>query len=273
MSDHPTAIEAEIIRLITTSFQRITPSALQHHLRKTFGLNTGECRRIIHNLLATQQLVYVYQFGCSFLELSFDKPVHITQHLVLTPPAVCYHPSDNEVVLKLVTGSAFGDGRHPTTQLAAQGVELVLAHKSGADNWSNGVMLDIGTGSGILLIAALKMGMQKGVGIDTDVCARFEALANVRLNGLSAQAVISDQCVENIRQHFDLVTANLRMPTLVRLQHHLKRLVRPGGHLVLSGIKVDERETIMRDFAARQLLGLWEANVQGWTAVLFQKQT
>ena len=150
----------------------------------TFGINKKQTKSVIRELVAGGELAYTYEYGCTFLERSFAKPVRISKHIVLQPPGHHHPANPKDVVVKIKPGASFGAGNHPTTRLAIQGIEFVLLGDQALDKTNNTSVLDIGTGSGVLLITAILCGMQTGLGIDIDACARVEAAENVRINGL-----------------------------------------------------------------------------------------
>ena len=101
-------------------------------------------------------------------------------------------------------------------------------------------ILDIGTGSGVLAIAALKLGLEMGLGLDIDPCARVEASENAELNGLSQRMDISGCSLDTLQGVFFLITANLRFPTLKAYLKNMIDLTETGSFLVISGIKINE---------------------------------
>jgi len=125
-------------------------------------------------------------------------------------------------------------------------------------------VLDIGTGSGVLLIAALKMGCTGGIGLDIDPCARAEATENTALNEVSKQMEISDCSLESLEGPFFLITANLRLPTLIAYFNTMAHLTESGGFVIISGIKANEINSI-KDMAGKFGMAVyWEGIERGW---------
>ncbi len=250
------------------------PSAeVERELARRFGLTRRQIRTVIRHLVGTGELTYTYEHGCSFLECSYSKPVKIGERIVLVPADHPFRAVDEEVAVRIAPGASFGSGRHPTTRLALQGVERALVRFSpaGGPQWS--AVLDIGTGSGVLVIAAVKLGVRHGLGIDTDPCARFEARQNVQRNRLSSRIRISNQTVENLKPtgRYDLVVANLRLPTLVRLASTICDLTPPLGRLILSGIRAEEIHNLLHAYRANGFQALWTREEKGWGAVVCEK--
>jgi ribosomal protein L11 methyltransferase len=158
------------------------------------------------------------------------------------------HQAD-DVVLALDPGMAFGTGLHPTTRLCLAAVEGLADREvlAGAR------VLDVGCGSGILAIAALKLGAATAVGLDTDPIAIEATLANARRNALTRRVRARQGSLPSGEPAFDVVLANLIAGLLVVLALGLHDELRPGGSLLASGIFID-REPEVR--AALEATGL-----------------
>jgi ribosomal protein L11 methyltransferase len=135
-----------------------------------------------------------------------------------------------DVVLTLDPGMAFGTGLHPTTQMCLQALEVVTR---GGDS-----VLDVGTGSGILAIAAAKLGGAKIVGVDTDELAVQTAVANAAKNGVTGIHFAQGSLRSVTMRNWDLVVVNILAPVIARMfaEDDLMEYVAPKGHLILSGI-------------------------------------
>ena len=192
-------------------------------------------------------------------------------------------------------GPAFGAGDHPTTLMAldlveramelarpaprelpnGQNVGLCAAISTDAP-CSGPSMLDVGTGTGVLAIAAKRLGAGLTVALDLDSASVFTALRNLRLNSLDAGAIGSTNGVglvigkvESVKGTFDLVAANLAAPTLLRIADDL--MARTGSFLILSGIAEAMRDVVF-DCYSRKGLRLGKAIEQGgWHGALWHK--
>jgi ribosomal protein L11 methyltransferase len=265
-------VRAEALRVVAESTKRIAPPALEKALIECHGLMKKEAKAIIRELVADSELAYTYEFGSTFLEISFNKPVRVSTHVVISPPGHQFKPESDDVVVVIKPGAAFGDGRHPTSRLAVRGIEYVLKKYEVIMAAGHSRILDIGTGSGILVLAALKLGVHRGVGIDIDPAARAEARENVRLNRLAGQIEISDQYLESIEGPFGLVTANLRYPTLKKMSSCLRRIIHPEGFLVISGIRCHESADLIKAYGCKSFECLWREETHDWTGVAFKRK-
>lgn len=263
-----------VLETIRTTERKLTQLAVETAIGNSLQVGRKEARSVIRNLVAAGELAYTYHFGCSFLELSFNRPVRVCTRVVLKPPVCRFAAREGDIVISLAPGSAFGTGEHPTTRLALQGMEYLLSGDEGAgiaNARNRETALDVGTGSGILVIAAVGFGLKHGVGIDIDPCALAEASENVRLNGLQTRIAIRAQAVEKLPGSFSMVTANLRTPSLARLASCLAGLTEAGGRLVLSGIRTAEMASLEKIYAAEGFLCQWRREESGWGGMAFCK--
>ena len=167
------------------------------------------------------------------------------------------------MILDLDPGMAFGTGLHPTTRLCLAGVE------STADRGliDGARVLDVGCGSGILAIAAAKLGAAHVLGVDTDPIAVEATIANGARNGLAERIVARAGSLPSGERPHDVVLANLIASVLIALAAQLRDELRPGGTLLASGIFVD-READVRDAFASAGLEVTGRTAEGdWVAL------
>jgi len=271
IADDLAAVREEALRMVAQSTVRVTPPALEKTLIEHHGLTKKEVKAIVRELVSDGELAYTYEFGSTFLELSFNKPVRVSPHVVLKPPGHHFEPESEDVVIVIKPGAAFGDGRHPTSRLAVRGIEYVLQRFAVNMDAGQTRMLDIGTGSGLLVLAAVKMGIHRGVGIDIDPAARSEARENVSLNRLAGQIEISDHYLESIEGPFNLVTANLRYPTLKNIGSCLRKIIHPTGFTVFSGIRSHEAPDLIKAYGRKSFEFLWQEETHNWAGIAFKR--
>jgi ribosomal protein L11 methyltransferase len=144
---------------------------------------------------------------------------------------------------------AFGTGLHPTTRLCLAGIEAFADR----GDLAGARVLDVGCGSGILAIAALKLGAATGLGLDTDPIAVEATLANARRNRLVRRLRARDGSLPSGEPPFDVVLANLIAGLLVPLAPTLHDELRPGGSILASGIFIDREGEVGEAFDAAGL--------------------
>ena len=172
--------------------------------------------------------------------------LRVGRRLVIRPTWRRHRRAADDVVLALDPGMAFGTGLHPTTRLCLAGLEGLadrglLAGKT---------VLDVGCGSGILAIAALKLGAATAFGVDTDSIAVEATLANARRNAIARRLQARTGSLPSGKTAFDVVLANLIAGVLVPLAPLLRDELRPGGSLLASGIFVDREADVRQAFDA-----------------------
>jgi ribosomal protein L11 methyltransferase len=263
----------DVLDFLITSPASQTPRSIEKYMHTRHCLDKKQTRALIRELVEAGEIVYTYEHGRTLLEVSYQRPVRISQRLVLKPPRVSYRRRPGEVVVQIQAGASFGAGRHPTTRLALRAIDALFAPGAAVKKTFGGRVLDIGTGTGVLVVAAVCLGAERGLGLDIDACARAEAAANVAANGLDDRITISGQAVEALEQQFSLIMANLRYPSLIRLAPVLERLSTGPAALVLSGIQAPEQRDVLDAYAGQGFAPAWRQTEQGWTAVVLQKQS
>ncbi len=184
--------------------------------------------------------------------------VKIGPRVVIQPSWRDYTPQPDDVVIRLDPGVAFGSGLHPTTSLCLKILQEMPL---------NGVdMFDVGTGSGILSIAAAKMGAKPVRSVDVDEVAVRVARENFSLNGLAdIQSDVGSAEARGGRQ-WSLVAANILSNILIEIMPDLKAALAPQGQLVLSGI-INEQEKPMLNCLAEHRLRIQSRYEEGdWVA-------
>ena len=131
--------------------------------------------------------------------------------------------------------------------------------------------LDIGTGSGILAIAAARFGVDRLDALDLDPCALKEARLNVDHNQLGHRIRLSRQPLETLSATYDLILANLRLPTLCAIASWIALHARPQGHLVFSGFRESETAALHRAYPDHAYRWRWGEVQAGWSGAVLQK--
>ncbi len=199
---------------------------------------------------------------------SFFQPVKVTATIVIKPSWRKYWKKGNEIVIELDPGMAFGTGTHASTRLCLQQIEERAAACSGAKESS---LLDVGTGSGILAIAAALLGIKQVMGIDIDVQAVECAKKNAANNALSDRVVFESTPLYKIPGSFSIVVANILPQTLIDMKDDLIRHLAPSGYLILSGI-IRERAQDVIDAFSRELSFKQETREEEWSCLIFQNK-
>lgn len=201
------------------------------------------------------------------------QPISIGEKLVIVP-AWMDSPNPARVSIKIDPGMAFGTGTHPTTQLCLEFLEEHLPEHCP-------LVMDVGCGSGILAIAALKLGARLALGVDIDEASIRNSQENAQNNGVDSEAFqLRLGSVEEIRSgkfgatSAPLVLANILGPVLIRLfEGGLAGLVAPGGKLILSGILAHLAADVAAAAEQHGLKLIDSKQIGDWVALLVENPT
>ncbi|MBO5105506.1 MAG: 50S ribosomal protein L11 methyltransferase [Clostridia bacterium] len=173
----------------------------------------------------------------------FFKCTEIGKRLCVRPSWEEYENTENRVVLSIDPGAAFGTGTHATTSMCLEALEKLVTPDI--------TVLDIGSGSGILSIAAILLGAKDVVGVDIDPVAVKVAKENAALNGVAEKAnYVLGNLDEEITDTFDIVVANIVADAIIALSSSAKKRMKKGGYFLCSGIidiRADEVEAALTD--------------------------
>ena len=167
--------------------------------------------------------------------------LHVGLRTVIVPTWRSYEPSEAEVIIELDPGMAFGTGHHPTTTMCLAALEETVTPGCS--------VLDLGCGSGILSIAAAKLGASEVLALDIDATAVETAMANVRQNGVDTVVKVDEGTLPypSLRPGgYDVVVANISSTVIGSLAGSIARAARPGGRVVASGILDQARGPVVQ---------------------------
>ncbi len=196
----------------------------------------------------------------------YFKSVQVTRKFVVKPPWSKIRLKRGQIPIEINPGMAFGTGTHATTILCIRALEERIKKKGLS-------VLDVGTGSGILSIAAAKLGAKEVWGIDTDRVAVENAKENVEKNHVSDIVNLREGNIGRLQKKFDIVVANIDLKHLRRMRRPLLTHLKNQGFLILSGILVEEKERIRLHYSEARLLK-WIKTTQEkeWACVIFKKK-
>jgi ribosomal protein L11 methyltransferase len=199
------------------------------------------------------------------------RPIPIGKRLIIVPVWL-ESPDPGRIPIRIDPGMAFGTGTHPTTQLCLELIEEAMNDKLRS-------VLDIGCGSGILSIGALKLGAGFALGVDIDPASVKASRENAEANGIKPeQFVIGLGSVSEILEgrfqirEAALVLANILAPVIIRLfEVGLAELVTPGGTIILSGILAEQAESVRKAAEASGLSFVEKRQMGDWVALALKR--
>jgi ribosomal protein L11 methyltransferase len=213
------------------------------------------------------------------------QPIPIGQRLIIVPVWLD-SPEPERIPIKIDPGMAFGTGTHPTTQLSLALIEkkfniVTIDRRPQTESSVNrqpSTVIDIGCGSGILSIAALKLGAQTALGLDTDIESVRNSRENADKNDIGDEFIIGQGSVREVLEgefplkRAPLVVANILAPIILRLfEDGLADLAEPGGTVVLSGILQEQESKVLEAAQANGLVLSERKQMGDWVAMSLSK--
>lgn len=191
----------------------------------------------------------------------YYKPQKITDNIVVKPTWEAYYPKENEIIIELDPGMAFGTGTHETTTMC---IELLEKHIEDLTT-----VFDIGCGSGILSIAAAKLGAQKVIGIDLDEVAFSVSQNNVKIN--SVEDIVSikhGNLMDVINEKADIIVANIIADIIILLSKNVEKFMKPKAKFISSGIILDKIDEVITELERNGLRIIEIIRKGEWAAIV-----
>lgn len=192
----------------------------------------------------------------------YYHPVHIGERITVVPAWQEYDAREDEVIVKMDPGLAFGTGTHETTRLCATLLEKYMA--------KGDTVLDVGTGSGILAIIAKKLGAGTTAGTDIDPVAVRVAKENATDNGEQIDFFVSD-LLAAVKDEYNIVVANIVADIIIRMAPDVKRVMAPAAKLIVSGVIADREEEVVASLTENGLRLTERLCENDWRGMVFEK--
>ena len=248
----------DLVHLLAESEENLTARAYIRKISDHLGVPMVEGRKILKNLVNTRKVAYQALYGSTYVMESFLKPVRLTDRFYIVPPGMENPAGSHALNIHIHQGISFGSGHHPTTRLCLEALDHLFFHEKTLEKLSCKIAGDVGTGSGVLAIAACLAGMASCQAWEIDPNAVSEAEQNVSASRLGDQITVTGDYMPPLDQPLALICANLRYPTLKQLIPLFGRNLLPGGALVMSGLRSWEQEDLVASFQARGFTLAWK---------------
>lgn len=200
---------------------------------KEMGIDLGEAK-VEHEKMYEEDWANTWK--------QYYKPSKVGEKIVVKPIWEEYEQKEGELVVNLDPGMAFGTGTHETTRMCIQALEKYVKEES--------TVFDVGCGSGILAIAAAKLGAKLAVGVDLDPVAVESSIENVGYNNLNNIEILHGNLVEVIDGKADIIVANILAEIICILTDDVKRVMKDCGVFITSGIIHDRVDMVCEKLEA-----------------------
>lgn len=195
----------------------------------------------------------------------YYKPVQVTDTITIKPIWEEYRPAnEHEVIIEMDPGMAFGTGTHPTTILSIQALEKYLKAKD--------KVIDVGSGSGILTIAAAKLGAAKIHAFDLDEVAVKSSKANIQLNDLASEITVEqNDLLKGIHLDADVIVSNILAEIIVKFINDAWNNLKAGGYFITSGIIKDKQEMVLGELRRQGFEVIEQNELEDWISIIARK--
>ncbi|MCM2980706.1 50S ribosomal protein L11 methyltransferase [Niallia circulans] len=197
----------------------------------------------------------------------YYHPVKISEKFTIVPTWEDYTPvHTDELIIELDPGMAFGTGTHPTTVLCIQALERIVK--------KDDVVIDVGTGSGVLSIAAAMLGAKSVLALDLDEVAVRSAKLNIKLNKVHEKtSVRQNNLLSGIEEQAEVIVANILAEVIVRFTDDVYRLLQKDGFFIASGIILQKKEEVKDAIIASGLEIIETVQMEDWVSITAQKMS
>jgi ribosomal protein L11 methyltransferase len=224
---------------------------------ESFGLDVGK---------GTISVNDVHEDEWAHAWKKYYKPVAVSDRITIKPVWEAYAPKrDDEIVIEMDPGMAFGTGTHPTTILCLRALEKYLQ--------PGDTVYDVGTGTAILSVAAVKLGASQVLAMDLDEVAVRSAQANVELNQVHEKvSVIQNDLLNGIAGPANVVVANILAEIILRFTDDVHRVLTPGGLFIASGIIRAREADVVAALDKSRLEVIETVSIDDWVAIVAKKR-
>ncbi|WP_314720495.1 50S ribosomal protein L11 methyltransferase [Parvimonas micra] len=195
----------------------------------------------------------------------YYKPTKVGKNFIIKPTWEAYDLSENEIMIELDPGMAFGTGTHETTALCLEALEKI--------DLKDKTVFDIGSGSGILSVGALKLGAKKVEAVDIDILGVEATLENAKLNQVEDRIIVhhGDLC-EKLNSKADVIVANILAHILVKLLDDISKFIKDEGIFIGSGI-IEEKYSDVENALIKNNFEILEVNKnKDWVCVIARRK-
>lgn len=189
--------------------------------------------------------------------------VHVTDKIIIKPSFKNYTPKEGQIVITIDPKMSFGTGEHQTTKLVLSLCEKFIN--------KGDKVLDVGSGTGVLAIASVMLGAKRAIGFDNDEWCKLNGDENIQLNNIGDRVEFRLAEIADIKEHdFDMVLANINKHILLDIKTDLRRKLKPGGKLILSGLLIQDEQDINKSYLPLGFKLLDKFTMDEWIALVYE---
>jgi len=186
--------------------------------------------------------------------------IEVSDKVVIKPSFRNYEPKKNQIIITIDPKMSFGTGEHQTTKMMIQLIEKYVKE--------NDKVLDVGSGTGILAIAAVKLGAKNALAFDNDEWCYDNGIENAEINFVKDKVEFKCAEIQQIEEKdFDLILANIQKNILLEISEEIKKRIKKGGTLLLSGLLIQDEEDIIRHYENSGFKFLEKTQSGEWIAI------
>ncbi len=262
---------SKALEILFNATSRLTAGAYILAISKALSLPRAMAKKLLRQLVENQDVAYQDLYGATYVMEGFSKPVRITDRFYILPPDIPGTPDTHSIDIRIAAGISFGTGHHPTTRLCLNALDRLFFSSSCRHRLYSGRAADIGTGSGILAIAACLAGISSCTAFETDLNAVSEADRNVAANDLKGRIDVVHGPMVPLDKPLSMIMANLRFPTLKQLAPDIHSLLEPNGTLVLSGAREWEMKDLCTHYKSTGFIVDWKKIEKQWGVLILTR--
>jgi ribosomal protein L11 methyltransferase len=260
-----------VLDILYESETRLTARAYIQQIAARLSLSSVQAKKILKSLVDDQELSYQDLYGATYVAQNFLKPVKVTDHFLLTPSNRMSQAGPNTLDIIIDPGISFGSGHHPTTRICLEAIDTACLKTPEISFPENSMGADIGTGSGVLAVALCRAGIGGCTAWEIDANAVSEARKNVTLNHLGHRISVIQAYMPVCQARFSVICANLRYPTLKQLSGLIQASICPQGILILSGIRVWEKQGLITHYIDAGFTLVWQKDEKNWSGLIMKQ--
>jgi ribosomal protein L11 methyltransferase len=249
--------EDDHIKIFTSEDSNISPEEIENSLDKLKADNIISSFRIEKELLEDKNWNQLWEDS--------REVIRVSERIVIKPSFKNYQAGENEIVLTIDPKMSFGTGEHQSTKLVLRLLEKYV--KKGIN------VLDVGSGTGILSIAAIKLGAENAIAIDVDETCFDNCKENCSVNKVyESIKVLTGEIKDVNEKQFDLILANIQKNVLIEIADEIKMRTRKGGIVILSGLLKEDEESVSEYYVETGFQFLEKSVQDEWIALVLQKE-